>query len=392
MENNIQTITDPQNNSIQYIFEINKNIYSINALITNGTYGPIACFNKKDENDKEVTIKKICDAYDSPDKGRNIITQLAILCFLNHENIVQLKNIYIPENDNWKNLYLIEEYMDTNLERFILSDFDFTENEITIPWIIYQILLGLFYLHSSKITHRNIKPSNILIDSECNIKICGFNNARSFGDYENTLKGEINNFVEEKGILSYRAPEFLASKKKNNYDEKIDIWGVGCIMAELYTKKYPFFSLVKVNNKKPNWYNQLQSIFYKLGKPSKEELEEFCSKERIKDIGKIQQFQEQKFSENFPGINDKNTLDLLQKLLCINPNKRITIKEAGNHPYFDVIKKYKTDDDFQEVDEVYNNYYGPKIEQMEKNNPFFNEKIEYYKKQMEYLCKEVNKL
>ena len=378
----IQKIIDPYEEGVEYIYEINKKEYLASAFINKGKFGPVASFQKS-KTEQYVAIKKISNAYESPPKGKSVLRQLSILSFVNHPNIIKLLDIIIPEKEDYENVYLVEEYMESNLERLIITNcFNYKEDKIMIPWFIYQILQGIHYLHSCKIMHRDIRSSNILIDEKGNIKICGFGNAIGFDNCENTIKGETNDFISEKGILSCQAPEILASKKKNknSYDEKIDLWGVGCIMAELYTNIIPFFPPVKINKKK--WICQLNGIFKKLGKPSKDEILKFASKERMKDILKFHSFEKMKSDELFPNIKDNNALDLLNKFLCINPKERISIKEAINHPFFDVIKEFQKSDDFCESNKIFINEYKQKIEEMEKRNAFFNEQIFFYKNEI----------
>ena len=163
-----------------------------------------------------MAIKKLSNVYENPNKGKNVLKQISILSFINHPNVIKLLDIIIPEKDDFQDIYLVEEYYGSNLEKVIDSNYyDLKNDEVVIPWIIYQILMGLNYLHSCKIMHRDIRSSNILIDEKGNIKICGFGNAISFNDRENTLRGETNDFISEKCVLTYQAPEILASKKKN---------------------------------------------------------------------------------------------------------------------------------------------------------------------------------
>ena len=124
------------------------------------------------------------------------------------------------------------------------------EEEIKI--IIYNIICGIQYIHSSNIIHRDIKPGNILINKECNIKICDFGLARSITKKGSTIdcspskeseQGFDDPIIEETtsnsnpimtsriGTRFYRAPELLLCQA--NYDQKVDIWAIGCILAEL---------------------------------------------------------------------------------------------------------------------------------------------------------------
>ena len=382
-ENEIsQKVTDPFDADEYYLYEIDKNIYIASAFINLGKLGPVSSFIKVKTNEF-VAIKKLSNVYENPNKGKNVLKQISILSFINHPNVIKLLDIIIPEKDDFQDIYLVEEYYGSNLEKVIDSNYyDLKKDEVVIPWIIYQILMGLNYLHSCKIMHRDIRSSNILIDEKGNIKICGFGNAISFNDRENTLRGETNDFISEKCVLTYQAPEILASKKKNNYDEKMDLWGVGCILAELYTNIIPFFPPLKIS--KTKWISQLNGIFKKLGKPSKDEIQKFASKERTKDIFKFVSFPKMDNKDLFPNIKDENVLDLLNKLLCINPKERISIKEAINHPFFDVIKDFKEKDDFNDSEKIFVNEYKEKIEEMEKRNALFNDKIIFYKNEMLY--------
>ena len=379
-----QEVNDPFDENEKYSYEIDKNIYNASAFINLGKLGPISSFIKVKTNEF-VAIKKLSNVYENPTKGKNVLNQISILSFIDHPNVIKLLDIIIQEKDDYQDVYLVEEYYGSNLEKLIFTNyFNYKKDERIIPWIIYQILMGLNYLHSCKIMHRNIRSSNILIDENGNIKICGFGNAISFDDRENILRGETNDFICEKCFLTYQAPEILASKKKNknSYDEKMDLWGVGCILAELCTNIIPFFPPLKIS--KTKWISQLNGIFKKLGKPSKEEINKFASKERIKDILKFVSFQKMEIKELFPNVKDENVLDLLNKLLCINPKERICIKEAINHPFFDVIKDFKESDDFSDSEKIFVNEYKEKIEEMEKKNALFNEKILFYKNEIVY--------
>lgn len=345
MNSNFQKIKNFEE-SQEYIFEVSEGEYVATAYLANGTHGPIASFHLKKNNEVKrdlVTISKICRAYDSPHRGKEILREIAISKFIQHQNLVSLLDVIIPQKEEWQNLYLVYEYFPSNLERLIkaVDTFNYLNDKMLVPWIMYQIFNAVHYLHTSGIMHRNIKPSNILINEEGSIKLCGFGNARSFIEercFENTIKGETNNFTTEVGRLNYRAPEILASKKKRfgEYNEKVDIWSIGCVMAELY-KKEIFFNPRK---SKSSWEAMLEEIFKLLGKPKKEELEDFASKERIKTIYKM--YKNNENSENkdiknlFPEGTDLNAIDLIKQLLTINPKKRISIKDALNHKYFDL--------------------------------------------------------
>ena len=164
-----QIILDPDLENVEYTYEISKKDYFADSLISKGRLGPMSLF-KKAKSDQYVAIKKISNAYENPSIGKNVLKQLSILSFVNHPNIIKLLDIVIPKRDDYNDIYLIEENMDSNLERLILSNWDYQKDERFIPCVIYQILEGLHYLHTCKILHRDIKALNILIDEKGKIK------------------------------------------------------------------------------------------------------------------------------------------------------------------------------------------------------------------------------
>jgi len=143
----------------------------------------------------------------------------------NHENIIRLLNVLKAEND--KDIYLIFEYMETDLHAVIRANI---LEEIHKQYVMYQLFKALKYMHSAELLHRDIKPSNILLNSECQVKIADFGLARSLAQMPDTQSANpiLTDYVATRW---YRAPEILLGSTR--YTFGVDMWSSGCILGEL---------------------------------------------------------------------------------------------------------------------------------------------------------------
>lgn len=186
-------------------------------------------------------------------------------------------------------------------------------------YVIYQLLKGLKYIHSAEIIHRDLKPSNILLNSDCLAKVADFGLARSFGKEDD--EGDIV-FTEYIATRWYRAPEIVLGSQK--YTKAIDMWSVGCILAEMITGKALFPG--------KSTLNQIELILELLGRPSHEDLESLDSNLAINLLNNIKANKKRSLKQTFSGATPEG-LDFLRKLLAFNPKKRITVEEALEHPF-----------------------------------------------------------
>ncbi|GAX82696.1 hypothetical protein CEUSTIGMA_g10122.t1 [Chlamydomonas eustigma] len=183
-------------------------------------------------------------------------------------------------------------------------------------YFLYQVLRGLKYMHSANILHRDLKPSNLLVNANCDLKICDFGLARTSN---NTEKEFMTEYVVTRW---YRAPELLLSCSE--YHTPIDMWSVGCIFAELLGRK-PLFP-------GKDYVHQLNLITKVIGSPSDNELH-FISSERAKRyIKSLPKNDRVSFQAMWPNAN-ATAVDLLDKMLVFDPSKRITVEGALGHPY-----------------------------------------------------------
>ena len=127
-------------------------------------------------------------------------------------------------------IYLVTELLETDLNRVIKSKQKLTDEHI--QYFIYQILRAFLYIHSARIIHRDLKPSNILLNENCDVKLCDFGLSRNLSKE----KGE--DLTEYVVTRFYRAPEIMLSS--HEYSKAVDVWSIGCSFAEVISGKVLF--------------------------------------------------------------------------------------------------------------------------------------------------------
>lgn len=230
---------------------------------------------------------------------------------LKHANIVTLYDVIHTENK----LNLVFEYMDKDLKKYM--DTYGVKGALEAPKVksfMYQLLKGILFCHDNRVLHRDLKPQNLLINSQGQLKLGDFGLARAFGIPVNTFSNEVV-------TLWYRAPDVLLGSRA--YSTSIDIWSAGCILAEMFTGR-PLFS--GSSNE-----DQLQRIFRIMGTPTEQTWPNISALPNYRADFHV--YPPQDLRNIIPQI-DPVGLDLLLKLLQLVPENRITARQALQHPWF----------------------------------------------------------
>lgn len=287
--------------------------------IGQGTYGVV--YKARDKKTNEwVALKRIFPDEDGEGISATTIREIAILKQLKHPNIVELRGTFFDSDD----IYLVFEFLNGDLKQYLnkycgdkLLKMDKIKN------ILYQILSGVAYCHSSQILHRDIKPQNILINYKTDhVKITDFGLSRCYILPNRTWTHEII-------TLWYRPPEILLGCSK--YSIYVDIWSIGCVFVEMLNNNKPLF---RGNSE----ISQLMNIFMKLGTPNITDWPSvYKDCKFFKYPSKYPQWERKPIQSlcSREDLKANGGLDLLNRMFILNPSKRITPKQACKHPFFE---------------------------------------------------------
>lgn len=309
--------------------------------IGEGQYGQVWLARGEDEKEGHfyVALKKV--KMDNEKEGFPItaIREIKILKNLQHPNIVKLREIVVSKgsdhNKQKGSVFMVFEYAETDLAGLMMSP-KVELDKAHVKHFMKQLLNGLHYLHKQKILHRDIKGANLLITKDGMLKIADFGLARSYNDTSVPLTKKVI-------TLWYRPPEVLLESDK--YGAPADIWSVGCIFAELMAKQSlgilrPLWALpgsVGPRDEK----EQIQKIWAICGTPTKENWPNHDKLPGMKMLDFSKQVKPNILKQHIQEHLEKPTckmsdleLDLLQKMLTCNPDKRIDANLALDHEYF----------------------------------------------------------
>lgn len=216
---------------------------------------------------------------------------------------------------------MMMELMDCDLHRVIQSKQPLSEKHHKC--FVKQILEAIKAMHAIGVFHRDLKPGNILVSKDCQVRITDFGLARFMDEPTRSGQNEVSPMTEYVVTRWYRCPELLLSPNRP-YSEAIDLWSIGCILAELLRRK-PLFP-------GKNHANQVQLIFEVLGYSGEEELGFPISGEASAFLDKRCRFRKQPLRKFIPDASD-SSLALVESLLTVNPANRPSAVVALNHPF-----------------------------------------------------------
>ncbi|KAI6149816.1 kinase-like protein [Pisolithus tinctorius] len=298
------------------VFHVEKR-WKLVREMGSGAYGVVVSATDQISGET-VAIKLVTRIFEKIQLAKRALREITLLRhFSNHENITGLIDMDAISPD-FQEIYIFMEPMEADLHQIIKSGQTLTNEHV--QYFLYQILRGMKYIHSASVIHRDLKPGNLLVNSDCELKICDFGLSRGFDSTpDEHIGGQLTEYVATRW---YRAPEIMLSFRR--YTTAIDVWSIGCIFAELLLGR-PLF-------KGKDYVDQLNKIFDVLGTPEESVIQRIGSDKAQVYVRTLPVKEPIPFSRLLPAA-DHQALDLLRKMLSFDPLSRTAVHEALAHPW-----------------------------------------------------------
>ncbi|KAH8292347.1 hypothetical protein KR054_008608 [Drosophila jambulina] len=304
-------------------------IYSLVSPLGAGSFGQVAKVKLHDSN-YYVAMKKLLQPFESPEHAKRVYREIRLLKHMDHVNVISLLDTFHPPSpspnptmDDFQQVYLVTHLMSEDLHSYLRC---VELNNYGVKTILYDILRGIKYIHSAGVLHRDLKPGNIAINKNMEVRILDFGLARV----------SAKDMTEYVGTPWYRAPELLFCW--DQYTKAIDMWSVGCILAELILGRALFPG--------KNSVDQIELVLNFTGTPPPEFINGIAEKDARQYVESYPYPKVLSFQHRFPPHVDPMAVDLMEKMLEMVPDRRITADEAMNHPYLkDFIEPHHRQED-----------------------------------------------
>lgn len=343
---------------------VHSSRYRVDKVIGKGAYGVVvAAIDKKTE--QQVAVKRIQCVLESGGMATRILRELKFLRLLNcHENIVSVKDVLIPSHrDKFNDVFVVMELMPTDLGRLLRSKTNLLEPHIR--FFMFQLLRGVNFLHAAHVFHRDLNPNNILVNSDCQLRICDFGLARvAFQRNEDNLF-----WTDYVATRWYRAPELILAHS-SKYSTAIDMWSIGCIFAEMLGRGQPLFP-------GQNARQQFALILNVTGKPSRDVIERTGDQRLSEYMDSLPNLPPTSLSALYRSASP-GAIDLLGRLLAFDPNERITAADALALPYFDEYRHLGLGATTTPLEERHFRFERTRLTTLEMRQEFMLEIMEYH--------------
>lgn len=314
-------------------------------------------------------MKQVRNLFSHAEDCKRSLRELAILRRLDHDCVVRLHDVFLPSSVGFNEIYIVMEICDSDMKKLVGTDVTLSMQHLR--FLLYNLLKGLKYLGSAGVIHRDLKPGNVLVNHNCEVKICDFNLACVVDDEFHGAPVALEEASASSTELShatrpivpstaratrqmtqrvvtrwYRAPEVILLQTR--YTKAIDMWSAGCVFGELLQMledglpvedRGPLFPgsrcfpLSPYSRRREPGHDMLGLIFNLLGMPTEQELQSLDRTDARRYVRQFPASRGQGLQARFPWIEGA-ALDVLTRMLRFDVLGRLTADEALDHEFF----------------------------------------------------------